>query len=159
MTLDTLREEALDLQDETVELRRAMHERPELGNELPITRDLVLESLEGLPLDVTLHESTSGVAALLTGGRPGPTVLLRGDMDAILSKTLEKDRTRRYESVSELREEIRRHLAGEPIIARTPGVWIRLMPLLVASLKREIISSRICRAFHERRSGRASQLS
>ena len=83
MSLDTLREEALDLHDDTVALRRRLHERPELGNELPITRDAVLESLEGLPLDITLHESTSGVAALLTGGKPGPTVLLRGDMDAL----------------------------------------------------------------------------
>jgi hippurate hydrolase len=83
MTLDTLRDEALDLQGETVGLRRSLHERPELGNELPITRDLVLESLEGLPLDLTLHQTTSGVSALLTGGRPGPTVLLRGDMDAL----------------------------------------------------------------------------
>ena len=83
MALDTLRDEALDIQDETVALRRRLHERPELGNELPITRDAVLESLEGLPLDITLHESTSGVAALLTGSKPGPTVLLRGDMDAL----------------------------------------------------------------------------
>ena len=83
MGLDTLREEALDLQDETVALRRRLHERPELGNELPITREAVLESIDGLPLEITLHESTSGVAALLTGGRPGPTVLLRGDMDAL----------------------------------------------------------------------------
>ncbi len=83
MTLDTLRDEALDVHDETVALRRRLHERPELGNELPITRDAVLESLEGLPLDITVHESTSGVAALLSGGKPGPTVLLRGDMDAL----------------------------------------------------------------------------
>lgn len=83
MSLDTIREQALDLQDETVGLRRRLHERPELGNDLPVTREAVLESLEGLPLDVTLHETTSGVAALLTGGRPGPTVLLRGDMDAL----------------------------------------------------------------------------
>lgn len=83
MSLDTIREEALDLQDETVALRRRLHERPELGNDLPITREAVLESLEGLPLDITLHETTSGIAALLTGGRPGPTVLLRGDMDAL----------------------------------------------------------------------------
>lgn len=83
MSLDTIREQSLDLQDETVALRRRLHERPELGNELPITREAVLESLEGLPLDITLHETTSGVAALLTGGRPGPTVLLRGDMDAL----------------------------------------------------------------------------
>jgi hippurate hydrolase len=83
MTLDTLRSEALDLQNETVALRRALHRQPELGNDLPITRELVLESLDGLPLDVTLHETTSGISALLTGGKPGPTVLLRGDMDAL----------------------------------------------------------------------------
>jgi hippurate hydrolase len=83
MTIDTLREEALDLHDDTVALRRRLHERPEIGNHLPVTREAVLESLEGLPLDITLHETTSGVAALLTGGKPGPTVLLRGDMDAL----------------------------------------------------------------------------
>ncbi|MEY2959696.1 MAG: hypothetical protein RLZZ01_2264, partial [Actinomycetota bacterium] len=83
MSLDTLREQAIDLQDETVALRRRLHERPELGNDLPITREAVLESLEGLPVDLTLHETTSGIAALLTGDRPGPTVLLRGDMDAL----------------------------------------------------------------------------
>lgn len=83
MMLDTLRDEATELQPRTVALRRALHERPEIGNELPITRDAVLESLDGLPLDLTLHETTSGISALLTGGRPGPTVLLRGDMDAL----------------------------------------------------------------------------
>lgn len=83
MTLDTLRDEALEIQHETVALRRALHERPELGNHLPITRDRVLESLDGLPLDIDLHETTSGISALLTGAQPGPTVLLRGDMDAL----------------------------------------------------------------------------
>ncbi|MCY7298247.1 MAG: M20 family metallopeptidase, partial [Ilumatobacteraceae bacterium] len=42
-----------------------------------------LEALDGLPLDVTLHHTSSGIAAMLTGARPGPTVLLRGDMDAL----------------------------------------------------------------------------
>ena len=83
MTLDTLCDEATELQSDTVALRRALHERPEVGNELPITREAVLESLDGLPLDLTLHRTTSGISALLTGGRPGPTVLLRGDMDAL----------------------------------------------------------------------------
>ena len=83
MSLDTIREQAIDLQDETVALRRRLHERPELGNDLPITREAVLEALDGLPLDLTLHRTTSGISALLTGGKPGPTVLLRGDMDAL----------------------------------------------------------------------------
>ena len=55
MSLDTtsLREEANDLLSPTVELRRTLHEWPEVGNELPVTRDHVLEAIEGLPLDVT----------------------------------------------------------------------------------------------------------
>lgn len=72
-----------DLYESAVALRRRLHEWPELGNHLPNTREAVLESLHGLPLDITLHETTSGIAALLTGGKPGPTVMLRGDMDAL----------------------------------------------------------------------------
>jgi len=83
MEISTLREEARDLLDETVALRRTLHQWPELGNDLPVTRENVLANLEGLPLDITLHQTTSGIAALLDGGRPGPTVLLRGDMDAL----------------------------------------------------------------------------
>ena len=83
MDLSTLQDEARDLLDETVALRRTLHQWPELGNDPPITRENVLGALEGLPLDITLHETTSGIAAVLEGGKPGPTVLLRGDMDAL----------------------------------------------------------------------------
>ncbi len=79
----SVRAQAADLLGDTIALRRTLHEWPELGNELPITRDRVLESLEGLPLAVTTHESTSGIVALLEGSKPGPTILLRGDMDAL----------------------------------------------------------------------------
>ncbi len=74
---------AKDLLPETVELRRKLHRNPEVGNDIPITRGLVLEALEGLPLELNLHETTSGIAAVLRGGKPGPTVLLRGDMDGL----------------------------------------------------------------------------
>jgi amidohydrolase len=83
MTTETLREEARDLLDDMTQIRRTLHRWPEVGNHLPVTRDVVLEGLDGLPLDLTLHETTSGVAAMLTGGKPGPTILLRGDMDAL----------------------------------------------------------------------------
>ena len=83
MTIDTLQEEARDLLGGAVGLRRDLHRRPEVGNDLPATRERILEDIDDLGLDVTLHESTSGIAALLTGGRPGPTILLRGDMDAL----------------------------------------------------------------------------
>ena len=69
--------------ERAVAMRRRLHEWPEIGNELPRTRDEVLASIEDLPLDVTLHSSTSGVTALLEGTHPGPTILLRGDMDAL----------------------------------------------------------------------------
>jgi hippurate hydrolase len=66
-----------------VDLRRDLHAHPEIGNDLPRTRETVLGHLRDLPLDITLHETTSGIAAMLTGGKPGPTVLLRADMDAL----------------------------------------------------------------------------
>lgn len=83
MTISTMRDEAHDYLSDAVALRRQLHQWPELGNDLPITREAVLSSLEGLPLDLKLHTSTSGISAMLTGGKPGPTILLRGDMDAL----------------------------------------------------------------------------
>ncbi len=76
-------EQAADLLGDAVELRRTLHKRPELGNDLPATAEQVLGALDGLPLEVTRHETTSGIAATLEGARPGPTILLRGDMDAL----------------------------------------------------------------------------
>ena len=81
--ISTLAEESLDLLDDTIALRRRLHEWPELGNHLPKTREEVLAALEGLPLGITLHETTSGIVASLEGNKPGPTMLLRGDMDAL----------------------------------------------------------------------------
>jgi len=75
--------DARALLPETVALRRALHRQPEVGNHLPHTRAKVLAALDGLPLDLHLHETTSGIVGVLTGGRPGPAILLRGDMDAL----------------------------------------------------------------------------
>ena len=69
--------------DDAVALRRRLHEHPELGNHLPRTQAAVLEAIDGLGLTVTLSTTTSGVVAVLDGDEPGPTVLLRGDMDAL----------------------------------------------------------------------------
>jgi tetratricopeptide (TPR) repeat protein len=51
---------------------------------------------------------------------------LRGDLDWITLKAMDKDRARRYASASELAADIERHLAGEPLLARPPGVGYRL---------------------------------
>ncbi|GAA0611106.1 M20 family metallopeptidase [Kutzneria viridogrisea] len=76
-------EAARALQPRTVALRRQVHKHPELGLRLPGTQAAVLHALEGLPLTVTKGESCDSVVAVLQGARPGPTVLLRGDMDAL----------------------------------------------------------------------------
>lgn len=76
-------DQAAGLLDDARSVRRDLHRWPEVGLDLPKTKDRVLEALDGLPLDITLHTTTSGIAALLTGDKPGPTVMLRGDMDAL----------------------------------------------------------------------------
>lgn len=78
-----LRVQARAVQPRTVALRRALHRRPELGLTLPHTRDAVLRALGDLPLSVHLGRTVSSVVAVLEGAQPGPTVLLRGDMDAL----------------------------------------------------------------------------
>ncbi|HRL48453.1 MAG TPA: M20 family metallopeptidase [Propioniciclava sp.] len=79
----TFLEDAAGLADELRSLRRALHADPELGLELPRTQRRVLDALDGLGLEVTLGVSSTAVTAVLRGERPGPVVLLRGDMDAL----------------------------------------------------------------------------
>jgi len=55
---------------------------------------------------------------------------VRGDLDWIVMKSLEKDRLRRYETASGLAEDIRRHLEHEPVLARSPGTAYRLHKFL-----------------------------
>ncbi|MER5388773.1 M20 family metallopeptidase [Saccharopolyspora sp. NPDC002686] len=74
---------AESLQVDLLELRRALHAEPEVGLQLPRTQRRVLDALAGLPLEITSGERLSSVTAVLRGGRPGPPVLLRGDMDAL----------------------------------------------------------------------------
>ncbi|NOT30259.1 MAG: serine/threonine protein kinase, partial [Planctomycetes bacterium] len=51
---------------------------------------------------------------------------LRGDVETIVLKALEKDKTRRYASAEALAADIRRHLSNEPILARAPSTWYQL---------------------------------
>jgi hippurate hydrolase len=69
--------------DELIALRRAIHAEPELGLDTPKTRDKLEAALAGLPLTILRSKRTSGFIAVLEGARPGRTVLLRGDMDAL----------------------------------------------------------------------------
>src|ERR1700729_2980713 len=75
---------AADAQDDLVQLRRDLHQTPELGLALPRTQERVLAALDGLPLEISTGDSLTSVTAVLRGGTPGErSVLLRGDMDAL----------------------------------------------------------------------------
>ena len=79
----SVREDAAAIAADLAELRHRIHREPEIGLDLPQTQQKVLGALDGLPLDITLGRALSSVTAVLRGGQPGPTVLLRGDMDAL----------------------------------------------------------------------------
>ena len=58
------------------------------------------------------------------------TQSLRGDLDWIVMKSLEKDRTRRYETASGFADDIQRFLADEPVTAGPPGAAYRLQKFI-----------------------------
>ena len=83
MDTEALLADAADLQPAVVELRRLIHRTPELGLQLPRTQEVVLDALDGLDLRISTGTAVTSVIAELDGDREGPTVLLRGDMDAL----------------------------------------------------------------------------
>ena len=98
-----LREDAAAIAGQLAELRHAIHREPEIGLDLPLTQEKVLAALAGLPLEVTTGRKLTSVTAVLRGtaedsgtaedtgtagdtgpaGGGRPSVLLRGDMDAL----------------------------------------------------------------------------
>jgi hippurate hydrolase len=71
------------LLDDAVQLRRRIHARPETGLDLPATQEAVLDALFGLGLNPEAGRNTTSVVAVIEGDQPGPTTLLRADMDAL----------------------------------------------------------------------------
>ena len=69
--------------DEVVAWRRDFHRHPELGNREKRTAAAVADVLESLDLEVRTGIAHTGVIGILRGGKPGPTVALRADMDAL----------------------------------------------------------------------------
>jgi amidohydrolase len=66
-----------------IEWRRHIHQNPELGNREFKTMEYIAAHLKSLGLEVTTGVAKTGIVALLKGGKPGPVVALRADIDAL----------------------------------------------------------------------------
>lgn len=83
MAQPNFRQEAEKHFDYMVEQRRDFHRHPELGFEETRTSGIVADTLTELGMEVQRGIGQTGVVALLEGARPGPTLLVRFDMDAL----------------------------------------------------------------------------
>jgi amidohydrolase len=66
-----------------VAVRRRIHRHPELGLDLPVTQGLIVEQLRALGLEPRLGRGLSSVTTVIGADRPGRTIVLRADMDAL----------------------------------------------------------------------------
>ncbi len=81
--MSTFLEHATELFPYTQSLRRDFHRHPELGFREVRTGGIVARELEALGIEVTKGVGKTGVVGYLEGSKPGPTILLRFDMDAL----------------------------------------------------------------------------
>ena len=94
----------------------------------PLRPSTKLATLKGEELTTTAKCRGSEAPRLIN--------LVRGDLDWIVMKCLEKDRTRRYETANGVAADLKRHLAHEPVTACPPSSWYRLRK----SLKRNRVA-------------------
>src|SRR6195952_2284296 len=74
---------AKNLEQKVIAWRRDFHEHPELGNNEVRTAAIIAKHLASLGITVTTGVAKTGVVGILKGGKPGPVVALRADMDAL----------------------------------------------------------------------------
>ncbi|MFN3998100.1 amidohydrolase [Algoriphagus sp.] len=74
---------AAAIETKVIEWRRDIHKNPELGNNEVRTAKMVADHLRTLGIEVQEGVAVTGVVGILKGGKPGPTVALRADMDAL----------------------------------------------------------------------------
>ncbi len=72
-----------EIESKTIEWRRYFHEHPELSNQEFETSKIIAKHLTDLGLEVTTGIAKTGVTGLLVGGKPGPVMAIRADMDAL----------------------------------------------------------------------------
>src|ERR1043166_1083976 len=74
---------AKQVEPSVIACRRDIHQHPELGNRETRTSKLTADRLNSLAIDVRTPVAHPGVVCTLRGGKPGRTVALRADMDAL----------------------------------------------------------------------------
>jgi WD40 repeat protein/serine/threonine protein kinase len=97
-------------------MRRTIRERE------PLTPSTLLDTMLDAERTTTARRQQSEPARLAS--------LIRGDLDWIVMKALEKDRTRRYDTANDLAMDVQRHLSDEPILARPPSRLYRFQKLV-----------------------------
>lgn len=80
---ETIADEVAAVADRVVAWRRDIHANPELSNREFRTSELVAEHLHDLGIEVQTGVAHTGVVGVLEGGKPGPVIALRADMDAL----------------------------------------------------------------------------
>jgi amidohydrolase len=80
---DAITEKAADLESQVIDWRRDIHRNPELSNRETRTAEKVAGHLRELDMEVETGVSKTGVVGVLEGGKPGPVIALRADMDAL----------------------------------------------------------------------------
>jgi serine/threonine protein kinase/WD40 repeat protein len=98
------------------EMRRTIRERE------PVRPSTRIDTLKAEERTTTAQRRGLDAARLIS--------LLRGDLDWIVMKCLEKDRTRRYETANGLAMDLKRHLDHEPVVARPPSTAYRFQKLV-----------------------------
>ena len=78
-----INDKAAALQIKLTQWRRHLHEHPELGNREFKTSAYIIEQLKDLQLEIKTGIAKTGVVAVLKGGKPGPVIALRADMDGL----------------------------------------------------------------------------
>ena len=85
-----VRQRAAAVEKKLLGWRHEIHQHPELGDRETRTSKLVADHLRSLGLEVRTGVARTGVVAVLKGDKPGPTIALRADMDALPMKELAK---------------------------------------------------------------------
>lgn len=120
------------------EMRRTIREKEPLRPSTRLTLELAKSNSAKTDKRATAQESTAKEPpAEKAQASPEQLLqrrqlihLLRGDLDWIVMKCLEKDRTRRYETANGLAMDLQRHLKSEPVTARPPSNLYRLQKLI-----------------------------